>query len=84
MRDEKGDSLMFVTIRDDTWNVRKMEHLIPNLKIWDYSDIPGGGPPTCSKVATTLEKPPTPPTRYVQILSSLPVWYLGNVEILSY
>ena len=57
---------MVVTIRDDTWNMLNMQHIIPNLKRWDYSDIPGGGhnrlkdPPTWLKVATTLEKPPTP------------------------
>ena len=57
---------MLATIRDDTWNVLNMQHITPNLKRWDYSDIPGGGherlkdPPTWLKVATTLEKPPTP------------------------
>ena len=34
---------MLAPIRDDTWNVRNMQHLIPNSKRWDYSDIPGGG-----------------------------------------
>ena len=34
---------MLVTIRDDTWNVLNMQHIIPNWKRWDYSDIP---PPT--------------------------------------
>ena len=57
---------MLATIRDDTWNVLNMQHKIPYSKRWDYSDIPGGGhnrlkdPPTWLKVATTLEKPPTP------------------------
>ena len=56
---------MLATIRDDTWNVLNMQHLIRNLKRWDHSDIAGGGhdrlkdPPTWLKVATTLEKPPT-------------------------
>ena len=34
---------MLTTIRDDTWNVLNMRHIIPNSKRWDYSDIPGGG-----------------------------------------
>ena len=34
---------MLATIRNDTWNVLKMQHITPNLKRWDYSDIPGGG-----------------------------------------
>ena len=57
---------MLATIRDDTWNVLNMQIIIPNSKRWDYSDIAGGGhnrlkyPPTWLKVATTLEKPPTP------------------------
>ena len=29
-------------IHDDTWNVLNMQHIIPNSKSWDYSDIPGG------------------------------------------
>ena len=61
----RDDSLMLTTIRDDTWNVLNMQHITPNSKRWDYSDIPGGGhntlkdPPTWLKVATTLEKSPT-------------------------
>ena len=31
------------TIRDDTGNMLNMRHIIPNLKRWDYSDIPSGG-----------------------------------------
>ena len=31
---------MLVTIRDDTWNVLNMQHIIQNWKRWDYSDIP--------------------------------------------
>ena len=39
---ERGeDSLMLATIRDDTWNVLNMQHITPNSKIWDYSDILG-------------------------------------------
>ena len=34
---------MSATICDDAWNVHNMQHIIPNLKRWDYSDIPGGG-----------------------------------------
>ena len=34
--------MMLATIHDDTWNVHNMQHIIPNLKRWDYSDIPGG------------------------------------------
>ena len=52
---------MFATIRDDTWNALNMPHIIPNLKRWDYSDINRiKDPPTWLKVATILEKPPTP------------------------
>ena len=34
---------MLATIRDDTWNVLNMHHITSNSKIWNYSDIPGGG-----------------------------------------
>ena len=34
---------MLATIRDDTWNVLNMQHITPNSKRWDYSDIPVGG-----------------------------------------
>ena len=34
---------MLATLRDDTWNVLNKQHIIPNSKRWDYSDIPGGG-----------------------------------------
>ena len=33
---------MLATIRDETWNVLNMQHMTPNSKRWDYSDIPGG------------------------------------------
>ena len=57
---------MLATVHDDTWNVLNMQHITPNLRRWDYSDIPGGGhkyikgPTHMVKVATTLEKNPTP------------------------
>ena len=34
---------MLATIHDDIWHVLNMQHKTPNSKIWDYSDIPGGG-----------------------------------------
>ena len=34
---------MLATIRDDTWNVLNMQHIISNSKRRDYSDIPCGG-----------------------------------------
>ena len=36
-------SLMLATIHDDTWNMLNMQCITPNLKRWDYSDIPSGG-----------------------------------------
>ena len=33
---------MLATIRDDTWTVLNMQHITPNSKRWDYSDILGG------------------------------------------
>ena len=33
---------MLATIRDDTWNVLNMQHIIPNSKRWDYPNIPSG------------------------------------------
>ena len=41
--ERRDDSLMLATIQDETWNVLNMQHIIPNSKKWDYSDIPGGG-----------------------------------------
>ena len=52
---------MLATIRDDTWNELNMQHITPNSKRWDYSDIPVAAinrlidPPTWLKVATTQE-----------------------------
>ena len=34
---------MLATICDDTWNMLNMQHITPNSKRWDYSDIPSGG-----------------------------------------
>ena len=34
---------MLATIRDDTWNMRNMQHITTNSKLWDYSDSPVGG-----------------------------------------
>ena len=34
---------MLATIRDDTWKVLNMQHIYPNSKRRDYSDIPVGG-----------------------------------------
>ena len=34
---------MLATICDDTWNALNMQHITPNSKRWDYSEIPGGG-----------------------------------------
>ena len=58
---------MLATIRDDTWNVLNMQHLLPN---WKKDGIIQTSPvvainrlknlSTWLKVATTLEKPPTP------------------------
>ena len=39
----RDDSLMLATIHDNTRNVLNVQHIIPNSKRWDYSDIPGGG-----------------------------------------
>ena len=33
---------MLATIRYDTWSVFNMQHITPNSKTWDYSDILGG------------------------------------------
>ena len=35
--------MVLATIRDDTWNVLNMQHIIPNSKTWGYSDTPDGG-----------------------------------------
>ena len=38
----RDGSLKLATIRDDTWNVLNLQHITPNSKRWDYSDIPSG------------------------------------------
>ena len=35
----KDDSLKLATIRDDTWYVHNMQHIIPNNKRWDYLEF---------------------------------------------
>ena len=57
---------MLATIRDDTRNVLNMQHITPNSKRWDYSDIPGGGhkkikgPTHMVEGGHHLRKAPTP------------------------
>ena len=57
---------MLATIRDDTWNMLKMQHITPIRKhgIIQISPVMAmkilKDPPTWLKVATTLEKPPPP------------------------
>ena len=62
---------MLATICDDTWNVLNMKHITPNLKRWDYSDIPGGGTEKIKEPAHVVEgdhhlrKDPNPPPRNI-------------------
>ena len=47
---------MLATIHDDIWNVLNMQHVTPDSKRWNYSDIPGGGHKkikglTCAQIA---------------------------------
>ena len=62
----RDDSLMLATICGATWNVLNMQHIIPNSKRWDYSDIPGGGqkkiegPTHMAEGAHHLRKAPNP------------------------
>ena len=70
---------MLPIIRDDTLNVVDMQHITPNSKGKDYSDIPGGGhkrlkdSPTWLKVATALKKksPQTQPSLIMKVFHSL-------------
>ena len=39
----RDDSLMLATIHEDTWKVLNMQHITPNSKSSDYSDMPSGG-----------------------------------------
>ena len=64
---------MLATIRDDTWNVLNMQHIIPNSKKMGLFRHPPvvainifKDPPTWLKVAATLENIPTP-THYTKI-----------------
>ena len=58
---------MLATIRYDIWNVLNMQHITPNSKRWDYSDIPGGGHTKIKGPAPMVEcdhhisKAPQPP-----------------------
>ena len=57
---------MLATIRDDKWNVLNMQHITPNSKRMDYSDIPGygnknnKGPSHVAKGGHHLRKAPKP------------------------
>ena len=58
---------MLATINDDTWNMLNMQHITPNSKRWDYSDIPGDGhkklkdpPAHMAEGVHHLRKAPTP------------------------
>ena len=59
-------TLTLVTIRNDTRNMLNMQHITPNLKRWDHSDIPGGGhknikgPIHMAEGGHHLRKAPTP------------------------
>ena len=52
--------MMLVTIRDDTRNVLNMQHITPNSKRLDYSDIPAGGYKKIKGLGDHLRKAPTP------------------------
>ena len=85
---------MLATIRDGTWNMFNMQHITPNLKRWDYSDIPGGGTERKIKGPTHMiesghylrNRPQPPPTPQEVVvwhwLTGLPV--LTNEEIMIY
>ena len=57
--------MVLATICNNKWNLLNMQHITPNLKRWDYSDILNGGHEKNKgtahilKLATTLEKKPT-------------------------
>ena len=57
---------MLATIRDGTWYVLNMQHITPNSKIWDYSDIHLSGhkkikgPPHMAEGGHHLRKAPNP------------------------
>ena len=59
-----------------------------NSKIWDYSDIPGGDherlkdPPTCLKMATTLQKPQAPTQISCAEMSFSMRWIPNDIQIL--
>ena len=51
---------MLATIHDDTWNVLNMQHITPNSRRWDYSDIHGGGHKKIKEGGHHLRKAPNP------------------------
>ena len=51
---------MLATIRDDTWNMLNMQHMIPNSRKWDYSDLSGGGRKNIFEGGHHLIKAPNP------------------------
>ena len=80
---------MLATIRDDTWNVLNMQHIInPKFEKMGLIRHPRGAinrlkyPPTSwLKVATTLEKPPTP-TNTDEMVSLN--WNMALLKILAW
>ena len=65
---------MLATIRDDTWNVLNMQHIIPNSKDGIIQTSPVVAinklkdPPTWLKVATSLENPQPHPLAFRGLL----------------
>ena len=55
---------MLATIRDDTWNVLNMQPALQIRQDGIIQTSPVVAPPTWVKVATALEKPPTPTQNY--------------------
>ena len=56
-----------------------MQHITPDWKGWDYSDIPGGGHKDLQeKLAPTLEKPPTATHPNIDQLAKWPIKCIFN------
>ena len=77
---------MLATICDDTWNVLNMQHTISQIRkggIIQSSPVVAinrlKDPPTWLKVATTLEKPPTP--THCIFLREKKKWHLINISL---